>query len=188
VTGAQAAEEHGGRRGPGRPATIGADAFVGAAIAVIDEVGVDGLTMRVLADRLGVSPMSVYRHVESKEDLLRRIPDSLLAGVAADVGRRRRALPALRAVAVGLGDVLERHPGVAALFHRPEPGPNMLAAAAHCVDLLVREGCPEDEAFEILRSLVALVIGQSVTSHGERSGLGVRIFLAGAAGRLRSAD
>lgn len=160
--------------------------MVAAAIAVIDEVGIDGLTMRVLAGRLGVSAMSAYRHVADKEELLRLIPDSLMAGVAADVQRRRRALPALRAVADGVGDVLEHHPNVAVLFHQPEPGPNMLAAAAHCVGLLVAEGCAEDDAFEILRSLVALVIGQTVTSHGERSDLGVRIFLAGTARTLNA--
>lgn len=168
----------------GRPATIETGDIVSAAVSLIDDVGLESFTMRQLAERMGVSPMSIYRHVANKQELLERIPDSLLAGVAADVTSCTAAVPALRAVADGLGEVLARHPKAAPLFHLPEPGPMMLAAAAHCVRLLVAEGCPDDEAFEVLRALVALVVGQSVTSHGTNSDLGVRIFLAGAAARL----
>lgn len=170
---------HQDRRPPGRPASVDAEMIVHSATALIDERGMDGFSMRALAAGMGVSPMSIYRHVDGRDDLLARIPDSLLAGVSADVARRRRALPALRAVADGLGDVLQEHPNLAELFHQPDPGPNMLAAAEHCVALLVEEGCPQQDAFEVLRALVALVVGQSVTSHGERSSLGVRTYLAG---------
>lgn len=43
--------------------------IVQAALDLVDEVGLDGLTMRRLADRLGSSPMGLYRHVRNKEDL-----------------------------------------------------------------------------------------------------------------------
>jgi AcrR family transcriptional regulator len=168
------------RRGVGRPATVDAERIVTTAVELIDELGIEGCTMRALSARLGVTPMSIYRHVADKDDLLRRVPDSMLAGVAKDTQRRRKAVPALRAVADGLADILDQHPRVAPLFHQPEPGSNMIAAAEHCIDLLVSEGCPPTRAFEVIRSLVALVVGQAVTSHDERDDLGVRIFLTGA--------
>jgi hypothetical protein len=55
----------------------------------------------------------------------------------------------------------------------------MMRAAAHCVELLVAEGCPPQDAFEVLRALVALVVGQAVTTHGTRNDLGTKLFLTG---------
>jgi AcrR family transcriptional regulator len=176
--------ETGNRRRPGRPATIDAGQIVDAAVSVIDESGIEACTMRTVADRLGVTPMSIYRHISDKADLLARIPESLLGPVADDVVRKRRALAALAAVGDGLGDVLESHPNLAPLFHQPTPGPAMMRAAAHCVELLIAEGCPPPHAYEILRALVALVVGQAVTTHGTRNDLGTRVFLIGAASLL----
>lgn len=44
--------------------------YVDAALQVIDEVGVDKLSMRNVASRLNVSPMAVYKHFPAKDDLL----------------------------------------------------------------------------------------------------------------------
>jgi len=43
----------------------------------MDEVGVDGLTMRRLADRLGVTAASLYRHVRDKNELLVLLADEI---------------------------------------------------------------------------------------------------------------
>lgn len=55
-------------------------AIVGAAIAVADRDGIDGLSMRRIADQLGVGAMSLYRHVEDK--------DALLQEMSEEIGRR----------------------------------------------------------------------------------------------------
>ena len=44
--------------------------IVRAALALADAGGFDSLSMRTLADELGTAPMSLYRHVANKEDLL----------------------------------------------------------------------------------------------------------------------
>lgn len=49
------------------------DGIVDAACALIEEDGLEALTMRRLAQRCGASPMSLYRHVATKEDLLRAV-------------------------------------------------------------------------------------------------------------------
>lgn len=49
--------------------------IVQAALDLVDEVGLEGLTMRRLADRLDASPMGLYRHVRNKEDLERALLD-----------------------------------------------------------------------------------------------------------------
>src|SRR5256712_1887625 len=62
-----------------RPLTL--EAAVLAAVEVIEADGVGALTMRRLAARLGCSPMALYRHVATKQDLIRAIGEHYLAGI-----------------------------------------------------------------------------------------------------------
>src|SRR5215467_11312951 len=50
---------------------------VRAALALLDEVGLDELTMRRLAERLGVKAASLYRHVRNKDELLVLLGDEI---------------------------------------------------------------------------------------------------------------
>ena len=50
---------------------------VRAAIALLDEVGLDDLTMRRLAEKLGVKAASLYRHVKDKDELLVLLADEI---------------------------------------------------------------------------------------------------------------
>lgn len=64
------AAEAGEVRGPGRPRDPDVDrGVVDAAVAIISEVGFDGLTMEAVAKRAGVAKASVYRRFPSKVDL-----------------------------------------------------------------------------------------------------------------------
>src|SRR4051794_37262667 len=66
-----------GRRG--RPPTIDREAVLDTAIRLLDDEGVQALTMRRLASDLGVSAMAPYRHVSSKDELLMVLVDRLAA-------------------------------------------------------------------------------------------------------------
>ena len=48
---------------------------------MIDEVGVENLTMRAVAARLDVSAMALYHHVEDKDELLRLVGDVVLGRI-----------------------------------------------------------------------------------------------------------
>ena len=159
--------------------------IVEAAVVLIDEVGIDALTMRTLARSMGIGPMTLYRHVADKQALLGKIPDALLAGVCHEVMRKRSGISALRAIAFGVMDQLIEHPGVAKLFDDPETGPNMEAASTHTVELLTSEGMKPSEARVALRSVVAQVIGESVTRHGDPELDGVLLLLEGIQARLK---
>jgi AcrR family transcriptional regulator len=54
---------------------------VRAALALLDEVGLDELTMRRLAERLGVKAAALYRHVRNKDELLVLLGDELSGGI-----------------------------------------------------------------------------------------------------------
>lgn len=73
-------------RARGRPARgsgLNKEAIVCAALELLAEAGVAGLTMRGLASRLGVTPMSLYHHVSDRNTLLRAMADQVYAPVMA---------------------------------------------------------------------------------------------------------
>jgi AcrR family transcriptional regulator len=64
-----------------RPTPLEVDAIVDAAVRLIDEVGLAGLSMRKLGTALDVDPMAVYHHVGSKRGLLALVTARVLAGM-----------------------------------------------------------------------------------------------------------
>jgi AcrR family transcriptional regulator len=93
-----------------------------AAVAIADEGGVKSLTMRRLAERLGVEAMSLYHHVRNKEDLLDGVVD-VVAGEINDVVDRAGTSPdgsewkkAMRVRILTAREVLLRHPWAPAVF------------------------------------------------------------------------
>src|SRR5262245_47111027 len=58
------------RRRPGRPARLSRDQVLRAALEIADADGIEAVTMGRIAAAVGAEPMSLYRHVKNKEDLL----------------------------------------------------------------------------------------------------------------------
>jgi len=100
---------------------------LGCALAMADEDGLDGLSMRKLADRLGVKAMSLYNHVANKDEII----DGLVEMVVAEMGLPDSSQPwrqAMEERAVRAHDVLMRHPWATHGFmSRVNAGPAMLA-------------------------------------------------------------
>lgn len=59
----------------GRPAALDVDRIVAAAVGLADRDGLDGVTLPKVAKTLGVTGMSLYRHVGSKDELLTLMSD-----------------------------------------------------------------------------------------------------------------
>ncbi|GAA0932861.1 TetR/AcrR family transcriptional regulator [Virgisporangium aurantiacum] len=102
------------------------DLVLRAAVALADEGGVASLTMRKLAERLGVEAMSLYHHVADKDAIFDGIVDVVFGEIelpASDVPWRA----ALRGSAVSARAALARHPWAITLMEsRPNPGPATL--------------------------------------------------------------
>lgn len=62
----------------GEPAGLNRQAVVDAALELLAESGIDGLSMRALADRLGVKAASLYWHVRDKQQVLELLAEALL--------------------------------------------------------------------------------------------------------------
>jgi len=149
-----AADEENHRR------TLSRERIVTEALTVISTDGVEALSMRALATRLGVVPGALYRHVRSKEQLY----DFILDGVLAEVDCR--ADPSLTwtgqvtALAQRLRTVLEDHPGIAGLLKARDPlSPHSLALAEAFLAPLHAAGLPERQTALGFRLIYDYTIG-----------------------------
>src|SRR5919107_839825 len=99
------------------------DQVLRGAVAVADRGGLPALTIRSLADELGVKPMTVYSYVKSKEEILDGIVDIVFAEIELPtVGGDWRT--ELTRPARSAREVLRRHPwAIPLLESRTSPGP-----------------------------------------------------------------
>jgi len=94
-----------------------------AALAHADTGGLEALTMRKLAEELGVAPMALYRHVANRDDLVDGMVDIVFGEIdLPSAGDDWRA--AMRQRAISVRDVLSRHRWAIGLMEsRANPGP-----------------------------------------------------------------
>ncbi len=97
-----------------------------SAIELADEVGIESLTIRKLASRLGVKPMSIYHHVANKNEIL----DGMIDLVFSEIDKPRTDTDwktAIRHRCVSARAVLGRHGWATPLMEsRKAPGPETL--------------------------------------------------------------
>ncbi|MDP9250833.1 MAG: TetR/AcrR family transcriptional regulator [Chloroflexota bacterium] len=99
------------------------DRVLRAAITHADAHGLDSLSMRMLADVLGVSPMALYRHVANREDLVDAMIDVVFSEIDLPVSGADWKT-AMRRRAISVRDVLARHRWAIGLMEsRSHPGP-----------------------------------------------------------------
>jgi TetR/AcrR family transcriptional regulator, tetracycline repressor protein len=138
---------------------------VAEALAVIAQDGVQALTMRVLAARLGVVPGALYHHVRNKQQLQDLLLDGVLAEVDVHLDPSLTWPEQLKVLAHRLRAVLEAHPGVAGILKTRDPlGPHSLALAEAFLAPLHAAGFAEREAGLAFFLLVDYTIGFAVSS------------------------
>jgi len=137
---------------------------VAEALAVIANDGVQALTMRRLAARLGVVPGALYRHVRSKQQLQDLVLDNVLAEVDFQLDASLGWTGQLKELAHRLRQVLEAHPGVAGILKTRDPlGPHSLALAEAFLEPLQAAGFADREAGLAFFLLVDYTVGFAVS-------------------------
>ncbi|MFJ6570117.1 TetR/AcrR family transcriptional regulator [Streptomyces sp. NPDC091292] len=115
-----------GRRGAAERTPLSRERVISTAVAVADQKGSASLSMRAIAEPLGVEAMSLYHHVAGKEDVLDGMVDAVFGEIELpprDVDWRR----AMRHRADSARAALRRHPWAVALMDsRTRPGPATL--------------------------------------------------------------
>jgi AcrR family transcriptional regulator len=119
------------RRGP-RPSRS-VDDVVEAALALADERGLEAVTMRAVAQRVGMAPMSLYTYVPGRAELLDLMVDTAYLAMARPRRRSRSWRRRVTTVAEANRALFEQHPWVAevAASSRPPLGPGMVAKYEH---------------------------------------------------------
>lgn len=140
------------KRGP-KP-RLTAEEIVRAAIGLADAEGLDALSMRRIADELGVSAMSIYTYVPGKAELIDVMVDRAFGELTPPEGEMWRAR--LEHIARGNWALFHRHPWMLQITTvRPPMGPNLLAKYEYELRAVDGLGLTDLE----MDSVVALVTG-----------------------------
>ncbi|MFD0361424.1 TetR/AcrR family transcriptional regulator [Nocardia sp. GCM10030253] len=130
-----------------------------AAVALADDTGIDSLSMRKLAQELGVVPMALYKHIANKEELLSGMVDVVVGeigppepGVEWKAAVRQRILAARRA--------LLRHPWASRVIEsRAAPTPIVLAYMDSMIGMFRAGGFSVDLTHHVMHALGSRMFG-----------------------------
>jgi AcrR family transcriptional regulator len=101
-----------------RRAPLTRDRVLDAALRLADEGGIESLSMRKLGQALGVEAMSLYNHVENKDDVLKGILQRVADEIEPPSLTEEWAV-AIRTSAISAHDALRRHPWACNLMMSP---------------------------------------------------------------------
>jgi AcrR family transcriptional regulator len=132
------------------------------AVALLDTSGEQALTFRALAARLGGGAASIYWYVSSKDELLDRAADHVLADVLAAVQDTGTGDPVddLRTMALRIFDAIVERPWLGAYFMRnTEVQPNALAIYERLGEQVLRLDLTPRQSFHAVSAVVGFVVG-----------------------------
>jgi AcrR family transcriptional regulator len=143
---------------PLRASGLSEGAIVAAAIDILADRGVAGLTMRELSTRLGVALGATYNHVRSKHDLLKLVAEALYARIEpgpAEADGFTRA----RSVMLDVHRLLGSYPGMAAYMGQHLTEFSSPSVAKLVLDPLREAGLAMADARRVTLALVLLTAG-----------------------------
>ena len=160
-----------GHAATGRPAQRSREEITAVAIAIADREGLDAVSMRRVAASIGTGAASLYRYVNTRDDLLDLMIDSTGAEYAftaptgdwladlLDIGEQARA-------------IMRSHPWLPSLLiTRSVLGPNGIILLEHVLEALARHpagNAEKVEAFAILNAVTALFVHNELTGGSAR--------------------
>jgi AcrR family transcriptional regulator len=144
----------------GRPAKISRAQLQRAALQLVDRHGLAGLSMRALAQRVGVGPMTLYNHVAHREDLEILLVDAVLAEVEWPKATQPDWRAALRQLATAAWRAVRAHPAVIPLIlTRRSRSLAVLQLSEALLDVLSRSGRSGTDLLAAFRAVQALIMG-----------------------------
>jgi TetR/AcrR family tetracycline transcriptional repressor len=154
----------------GRPPRVSRDQILAAALRIVDEHGLEQLTMRRLGAELGVDPMTVYGHVSDKAALFDGLIELVLAEV--DVPQPTGVWAEdLRAVARAARTTVLAHPRVVSLLGtRPPITQPAFALVEAVTSILLEAGLNEERAADGFDCLGRLIVGHALAEAGRPPG------------------
>ena len=147
-----------------RPRQIDRTAVLRASLEIADSAGLEAVTMQSVADRLGVTPMALYRHVDNKSDLLDGVVESLLDEIptpSAGLSGKEQ----LKGMGNALRKIARRHPAVfPLLLQLPATTTKALLRRDRVYEALRESGVDNVEPVERIVSTIVLAFAASEVS------------------------
>ncbi|XRQ14049.1 TetR/AcrR family transcriptional regulator [Actinomadura welshii] len=144
------------------------DEVLDATLALAEDRGLDAVSMRAVADRLGVTPMALYRYVGDKQGLL----DGLVERLMREMPDDDPGLPwqeRMRAFGSGVRDVARRHPDLFLLLFTRPTVTDAARRPRNAVQAMLRDaGVPEDLVAPLQRLLDTIGMGLAASEAGGR--------------------
>ena len=130
------------------------------ALALLDEHGSGALSMRRLADRLGVAPNALYTHVRGKADLIDGLVDQVYAGLDLEPDPAGDWTQQLATLSQQVRDHLLAHPAVVPYaLQQPGLGPNSLRLGEAIYGVLRPAGFSHQATVGIVYALLTYILG-----------------------------
>jgi AcrR family transcriptional regulator len=143
----------------GRRTPLSRERVLAAAIRSADRDGIEAISMRRLAQELGVEAMSLYTHVRNKDDLLDGMVDALAGEIPLDP-KGDDWKTSIRAMALAARAVFVQHPWAPRTVQtRTGPGPAMLIYINAVIGTLREGGFSIGQAHHALHVLGSRLLG-----------------------------
>jgi AcrR family transcriptional regulator len=130
-----------------------------AAVELADQIGIDSLSMRRLAEELGVVPMALYKHVANKEELLDGMVDLVVGEIDPQLSDtdwksavRQRILSARRSL-------LHHSWASGVIESRANPSPILLAYIDSMIGMFRAGGFSADLTHHVLHTMGSRLFG-----------------------------
>jgi AcrR family transcriptional regulator len=152
----------------GSPRRLSRELIITTALAQIDRIGPQGLSMRSLAQELGVEAMSLYRHVHGKEDLLEGVISRLMGDLTSrldeDLAQHWQGF--LLTVAHEVRRIAIDHPKAFPLVATRHPAAPWLRPPLRSVEVvntflstLIGHGFTDEQAVDAYRAFSSMLLG-----------------------------
>lgn len=164
---------------PSAAGRLNRELIVQTALAEIDESGVRALSMRSLAEVLGVEAMSLYRYVHGREDLLEGVVDALLRDLAANLDDEltEHWQGFLQTLAHEVRRIAIEHPRAFPLIATRHPAAPWLRPPLRSIqvvnmflEVLIEQGFSDEQAVEAYRSFTSFLLGLLLLESAVRGG------------------
>jgi len=144
-----------------RPSLLSRDRIAAAALAIADAEGFASVSMRRIAQEMGVGTMSLYYYVRTKADLVAAMDDALMSEVLVPSlpGNWREALTV---IAMRTRDALLRHPWALSSMLSAPPGVNAMRHMEQCLEVLAKTPMTTREKLTLLATLDDFVFGYAL--------------------------
>lgn len=161
-----------------RPLSLGA--IVEASVAIADTEGLAGVSIRRVAAALAARPMSLYSFIESKDDLVAHMLDSVIGDIVLEKlpSDWRKAVESIARRTIEVG---AKHPWIiAATAQSRAAGPNARAHEQQTLDALSSLGVDDASTRSLAMAIDVYTIGFAMVSgSGSDTPADDRVFTSG---------